>query len=720
MNLFSKTPIIKRQTSRFQGILVLITLLLINTGLMAQSSDTSQDVNANPRKANISLISRADTDSVVLRWAPTKAGGWVVANKIGYIVEKLVLDPNGDVDYTKYERLTEMPLKPLSLDVWKSQTSKDNMFSAIAAQAIYGKLFNPSPTSQGDLNALRNAADELTNRFSFSLFAADNDAFTANAMGLRWVDKDIEKGKKYAYRVYVAEDTKEYSFDTAYIVVDAIPYKQNPAPKELRYQSGDGSIKLFWLGNIPDSYSGYYVYRSDDGGKNYQKLNDLPMVTVTPSNAYTEAQPSYLDTTTNNYTRYIYQIRGITPFAELSNAAEITAISKDLQAPLAPRINKPEQISGTEIKLSWEMQNIPEDLQGFVVSRSNNSLHGYQFITQNPLPKSTMEFIDDLSGAYEAYYVVASIDTAGNMSFSLPVLASRIDTVPPAIPTGLTGIISEKGVVTLRWKRAPEANIKGYRVLRANDPTHEYLQITGQIHPDTVFIDSINIHTLTRRVFYRIATVNDRYQHSKMSDVLTLTRPDIIPPGEAVFSDVFVTDSSVQLKWHPSTSEDLAKQMLLKRLKDEKDWAIIDSFPPSVSSYLDKDIKTNTMYEYTIVGVDSSNLSSKPAFPVMARPYDNGKRKPVENFTAEYEQTNKTVTLTWNYTPLEKERSWYVIYKAIGEGDFKEHKAIDGSIFNFVDNNVKSGTTKYGIVVMTSYGGESEMVITLITIEETE
>ena len=124
------------------------------------------------------------------------------------------------------------------------------------------------------------------------------------------------------------------------------------------------------------------------------------------------------------------------------------------------------------------------------------------------------------------------------------------------------------------------------------------------------------------------------------------------------------------------------------------------------------------MYEYTIIAVDSSNLSSNPAFPVMARPYDSGKRNSVENFTAEYKQSNKTVSLTWDYTPLKKERIWYVIYKAIGEDSFKEYKAVNGAIFTFVDNNVKSGSIKYAIVVMTSQGGESEMIKTSITIEE--
>lgn len=708
--MFRKYPVVQKQIKKLAYVIVIV--LIFSVEIVAQTS------NANPRMANISLISRADSDSVVLRWAPTKAGGWVIANKIGYVVERLVIDQDNPVDFTKYEQLTENPLKPLALDEWKAKTNKDNMFSAVAAQALYGKLFNPTPTGSGDLNALRNAADELTNRYSFSLFAADNDAFTADALGLRWVDKDIEKGKKYAYRVFVAQLTEEYEFDTAYILVNAIPYKASSAPKELRYESGDGSVKLHWKEN--DAYSGYYVYRSDDGGQSYKKLNDLPIVTITPANAYTQAEPSYLDTTTTNYIEYKYQVRGVTAFAELSDAAETKAISKDKKAPLAPRINKPEQISSNEMKISWEMENPPKDLQGFIVSKSIHSLHGYQLVTIDPLPKNTNEYIVNMGNEYELYYTVAAVDTAGNMTFSVPVLASRIIDSPPAIPTGLVGEVNDNGLVTLRWNRSPESNIKGYRVLMANDPKHNFTQITGQIHTDTVFENTVSLNTLTRNVYFRIAAVDNRYQHSEMSPILELERPDIIAPSEAVFNDVFVTDSSVQLKWYASTSNDLAMQVVLKRLKDEENWINLDTLESSVSSYTDIDIETATIYEYSILSIDQSGLSSKLAFPVMARPYDSGKRIPVQNLNAEYEQSNKTVTLTWSYSPLEKERSWFVIYKALNNGDFKEHKSVDAVSLSFIDNNVKPGNVSYGIVVMTSHGGESEMVTSSILIEETE
>lgn len=699
-------------------IFVLLGLLLTLISAAQTGDKTGEEIKEPaPGYASISLIARIDNDSVVLRWAPSTPGGWIISNRIGYIVEKVIVDKNKPFDASDYQKLNLLPVKPLTLDEWKGVASPENMFSAIAAQALYGKIFIPRALDENNLNVLKNAADELTNRYSFSLFAADNDAITATALGLRWVDRDIKKDETYAYRVYVAETTEEYTFDTAYIVVDVMPFLKYPAPANLQFESGDGSIKLSWEDVEPYGFSGFYVYRSEDGGRNYKKLTNMPLITATPKGAEQEIQPGYIDTLTANYTEYTYRVSGVTPFGELSVPAEIIAYSKDLTPPPAPTINLPRQISGRDVKISWEMNNPPPDLDGFVVSRSNNSLYGYELITKTPLPKSTREYTDDLSGFDEAYYCIGSIDTAGNMAFSYPVLATRIDTIPPLSPKGLAGIINESGVVNLSWNLGYESNIIGYRVLRANDPTHEFSQLTGQIHPDTVYTDSISINTLTRYVYYRIAAVNRRHQHSELSPVLSLRRPDIIPPAEAVFSDLFVTDTSVWLQWHPSPSEDLAKQLLLRRKQEEEKWGVIDSFAPALSSYTDKNVQKNIVYEYTIISVDSSGLSSKPAFGVIARPYDTGKRKPVENFTAEYVQNDNAVTLKWKYTPEIDEKWWYVIYKATGDDNYKEHKAVDSAASSFTDTQVTKATYLYGIVVMTSFGGESKMVTTTITID---
>jgi len=700
---------------KIEKIFILLLVLYFTLSIFSQEKNK---LNDNPRFASINLIARVDIDSIVLRWAPSKPGGWIIANRIGYIVEKVEVNTDKPFNVNNYKRLNNLPLKPLSLDNWKATTSKENTFSAIAAQAVYGKSFIAKPLDESNLNALKNASDELMNRYSFALFAADNDAFTANALGLRLVDKDIKKGSKYIYRVYVAEMTNEYSFDTAYVFVEVKPFEKYPSPKNIRYESGDGNIKIFWEKPEEFSYSGYYIFRSEDNGKTYHKLNNIPFVIPSPENVEKEVTSFFVDTMTINYKQYKYKIFGVTPFGELSNSSEITAISKDLTPPPTPIIKKTKQISDREVKISWGLNNITSDFKGFVISRSTHSIYGYQIITPKPLPANIREYIDDLSGYEEMYYIVGSVDTAGNVAFSLPVLAKIIDTTPPLPPKGLIGEIDNKGIVTLKWNLGSEKNLLGYRILRANDPSHEFQQLTSNVHKDTMFIDTINIKTLTRNIYYRIVAVNNRYQHSVPTPILKIKRPDIIPPVEAVFKDIFVTDTSVLLYWYPSSSEDLAKQVLIRKLKEENNWTTIDTLPPNISLFSDEKVEKGKTYLYSIISIDSSGLNSAPCAFVMARPYETGKRPPVVNFKADYDINEGFVILTWTYMPLKNENYWFVIYKGKENEILKEYKAIKGDNYQYTFKEIipKNTSLNYGIRVLTSKGGESEMVIVNVKI----
>ncbi|MDA3816720.1 MAG: hypothetical protein PF486_05040 [Prolixibacteraceae bacterium] len=694
------------------SLMVMIVLLVCVFQSKAQGNTSGVEV----RKANLHLIAQPDADSVVLRWAPSTAGGWIVANQLGFTVERIKIDENIGVDDDGYETLNEAPLMPMLLDDWKAYAGPDNHLSAIAAQAVYGDSFIPEPLNQNELSVLKNAADELTNRYSFALFAADNDAVTANALGLRYVDREVEPGERYAYRVFVSQTTNEYRYDTAYVILTVEDVPKWPSPGGLEFESGDGSIKLKWDESALYPFSGYYVYRSDDGGSTYQKMNKIPLVVVSTKDN-PDPKPFYTDTSTINYSMYHYQILGITPFGGLSEAAEIKAYSKDMTPPLAPHINKTRQISSSQVKVSWKMQDVPDDLKGFFVARSAGPVDGFKLLHNEALPKNTFEYTDNILGETEAYYSVAAVDTAGNLSFSPAVMSVFIDTIPPSVPQNLSGIIDSAGKVTLTWDLGPEKNITGYRVLRANAPDHEFLQLTGHVHPDTVFIDSVNINTLTRYVYYRIAAVNNRFQHSEMSGMLKLRRPDVLPPDEAVFHDVFVTDTCVNLKWYCSGSDDVAGQNLYRRDKPGSDWDLLASLEPGVSFYTDSDVLTHVKYYYTLTSVDSSGLVSNEAFPVAARPYDTGYRQAIENLDAQYNDEDKTVLLEWSYKPLTDERFWFVIYKSINGGNYKLYKAVDGDERNFVDKFPTVGESGYGVMVKTSSGGMSDMVKTTLMIQ---
>ncbi len=692
---------------------IAILILLIPAKVLPQQID-----NSGANFTSIKLIGRATSDSVVLRWAPTTPGGWLIANTVGYRVERLKVEEGEEITSFGYKSITPEAIKPMQLDAWMNYAGVNNKFSAIAAQSLYGESFVPNPLKSDSLINLRNAADELTNRYSFALFAADNDLITANALGLRFVDREVIPNSRYIYRVTVVETVKEMAFDTAYLMVETQPAKALTSPVGFSYRSGDGSIQLTWPNALNSEYIGYYLYRSDDGGKTFFAKNQMPIVYAQATNQVAVENILYIDTATVNYKVYSYRLVGITPFGELSPPNEIKAFSRDLTPPAAPIVKKSTQIAPGKIKLTWEQKSQPADLKGFVISQSDNANYGYKFITAEPLPKNDREFVVDLGNDFEAYFMVASVDTAGNLGFSLPILANLTETPAPKAPQEVKGKIDKNGHVTLMWEPVNSKNIIGYRIYKSNDPSHEFIAVNGQVHPDTVFIDSISLNTLSKNIYYRVAAVNSRYQYSDFSSVIKLNRPDFTPPASAVIHDISVTDKSVTIQWHCSPSSDVAEQLLYRREESDSAWTIINTLKPGINRYVDLKVMPKTTYYYTLSNVDSSGNVSKMANAVSARPYDSGKREPVKQLTAQYDRQSKSVILKWQYPDNPTKKYWFVVYRANGDKDFVELKGLKPDALEFIDTSPLKGAYSYGIVVMTSDGGQSEMVKQSIYVPE--
>ncbi len=680
----------------------------------------------------LTMVARSDQDSVVLRWAPNTALGWLAGNRLGYIVERVTMLKDPKAARASFRRLSPSPVKPWSLEEWKRRISNGDQYQAVAVQALYGKQFLPRP-EEGPTAALKDAADELTNRFGFSLFAADMDPLAAEGLGLRLVDRDVKRGETYSYRVRLAGPDSLVRLDTAFTVASAVPFRRPSAPVALVAHPGEHAVTLRW--NSPSDPRGgltaYNIYRSADSGKTFTKLNNLPYLSATGEQERARGSQTFTDTSAIDYVHYRYRVEGITPFADLSEPANVDGMAVDLTPPPSPTIRKPVQLGTHVVRIVWDMPATTPDLAGFVVSRSSFALKNYHLLFQRGvrmpppgkgaseetrelmrliLPANARSFVDSAATTMEPYYVVAAVDTAGNLAQSLPAYSETIDTTRPETPEGLAGTIDKEGVVRLRWKLGPERNIIGYRVLWANDPTHEFSQRVNQPVPDTSFADTVNIHTLSHYIYYRIAAVTDRYIQSPPSSMLVLRRPDVVPPASPVFLDVQVSDSSVALRWATSPSDDVAKQVLSRRIQGTEEWQLLHALDRSQSRFVDTAVTQNVMYEYRIEAIDSSGLHSLPSPAVEARPYDTGIRAPASGLSARYDSTAGRVILTWQYGSHRKERYWFVIYRAQGQEGVTEYSSVDGSARQFQDRQVqRSASYRYAIRVKTAGGAESSL-----------
>lgn len=95
---------------------------------------------------------------------------------------------------------------PEPLDSWLDLVQKDNN-AAIIAQSIYGESFEVT-AKEGDLSKIVNMADELDQRYTFALYAADMSFEGVVKAGWGFVDSNVKKNEVYAYQVSVFESPK--------------------------------------------------------------------------------------------------------------------------------------------------------------------------------------------------------------------------------------------------------------------------------------------------------------------------------------------------------------------------------------------------------------------------------------------------------------------------------------------------------------------------------
>jgi fibronectin type 3 domain-containing protein len=497
--------------------------------------------------------------------------------------------------------------------------------------------------------------------------------------------------------------SKNQKVEAGEVVVTVSASELWPAPAGLEAEGRDKLIVLRWEDSPTAGYSGYHVDRFDDSSKTYQRLTNRPIVALIPEKDLPQTPPQFYDTTIENNRRYRYRVRGITPFGELGLPAEVEARGRDLTPPPAPKINPPVQIGAAQIKLAWEMAQAPTDLSGFKIDRSANAFGDTLFLFDELLPVSARQVVDSAATEDEPYYRVAAIDSAGNVAPSPSVYATFVDSLPPSIPTGFMGQVDSNGVVRLHWHPNPEKDILGYRVLWANSSGHEFSQLTSTLARDTAFVDTISVNTLTRHVYYRLAAVDRRYNHSTSSAILALRRPDHLPPEPCVFTEVAVTDSAVALAWAPSTSEDLQWQVLYRRQSGEPEQKELARFAPQINQFVDHAVTPNVTYEYTLVAIDSTGLRSEPSMPVQGRPYDTGWRPPVKDFSANYDADAHKVLLQWAYEASAAEKFSFWIYRAAPDAGLQPYHELPSSERRFEDTKLDGdGTYEYAVQVVAS------------------
>ncbi|GAA4323719.1 hypothetical protein [Flaviaesturariibacter amylovorans] len=687
--------------------LVLYFCCLLSLGAAAQPRQVSAG-----EAAVIRVIARAYEDSVVLRWAPSTAAAWDYLNKTGY---RLVRVEVTDDKQLREQLLTTEPLKPFPLEQMKAKLGPENRMAAVAAQALYGKTFQASGRT-GFAGQIADQGDMFRNRYAYALLAADYDAPTAQAIGLRFVDRNVRKGSAYVYKVLPAQRTSGEPIDSAVVAVSNNASGPLSAPGEFVAIGGDHRAELQWSRYQDDHYTGYFIEKSTDG-KTFRPLNSVPFYSSVPDTVKTvdsiagrirermQQVHVFLDSLDGNYREYYYRIRGINAFGERGPFSKVVTVSgRDQRAPLPPSPLPVELLGGRSIRLRWHKTDVEPDLAGYYINRARSVNGPFELVSAARLPRDATSFVDTAAYLHGAtFYTVVAIDTAFNYAPSLPVMAVLPDSIAPAAPAGLEGRVTREGIVQLSWKPNSEEDLRTYKVYVSNNPAHHFSQITVEDLADPAFVDSITLETLSKDIYYRVVAVDYNNNHSPYSEILKLRKPDIVPPVKPVLRGWKVDGGKAVLDIVQSSSDDVTGYVLWRR-EDKGEWmpvaAMAHDSTRTAFTYTDSTLRPKVRYEYAAEAVDEDSLRSGRSVAIPVHVFSAPARVAVEKLEAAYDAKSGQVALAWKHN--EAGDYFYVLYRDGGNGALERLRSLDKEVQSFSDGSLPSraSSCRYALQVV--------------------
>ncbi len=683
-----------------QSVPAILLFILFGTTVFSQDYEIQKELV----ESNLYMISKTWRGEVALRWAPTTPELWEAANAVGYHIDRLEIPAREeDLPKAKFLRLTDAPIRPWPAQDWETLTETDDN-AAIAYMCIYAE----QPSFSGDVFSRLAQQDEIRQKsYFFGMVAADQSAKAAEAMGLRFSDKDIKRNARYIYRIYAAApfSGSEIKMDTAMLMVNTAEITQPLPPFDVSVVSLEKQVVVKWP-TMPNRkvFSTFYVEKSDSPNGPFVRLNKNPILKLN-----SEDIPSfndyfkYADTLEQNYVPHYYRVIGTTYFGDESPPSEVVmGMGKDKTPPGAPRIIKVEPNDGDRVEIEWTKDYFEPDFEGYIVARSPLVEGPFTPLHEELLPPISNSFIDRHPNPKGLnFYQITAVDTAGNIAKSFSKYALFVDTFPPEAPQNLTGVIDTNGVVTLDWAANTEPDLKGYRVYFANAADHQFIQISNELLSEPHYVDTISINTLTEEAYYRVVAVDRGSGHSEYSDILELKRPDIIPPSPGLFSNYKVENDKVLLEWVPSTSADAFSQKLYRSSNGKSE--VIGEFDMRVNSFSDENIKNGRLYEYTLEVTDDDGLVSKKSFPLNIKITDSKTEATVKNLTARYNDKKQIMELQWDYVNMDGNQR-FVIYRSVKGQGLRSYKSVSGTT-RFEDMRLREkGKYEYAIRVMSDNG----------------
>ncbi|MFK7033361.1 fibronectin type III domain-containing protein [Flavobacterium oreochromis] len=632
-----------------KGAVVIFTQLMILSHVIAYS-----------QSPKVQLLARGQKDRILLRWGITSASEWKKSLKTGYYLTRYTIKKGNQILTTPEKKVLSIePIKPEPLEKWEELIKRDQ-YAAILAQSIYGEDFEITGQNDNTISRIIDSSDKLEQRFSFGLYAADMSFEGALKAGLGFVDTSIVKSETYVYQLTVAGKN---TLKPTSVMMGIRDYKKLPAVDDVVAVADDKKVIVSWdFDTYKSIFSSYKIERSEDG-VNFKSITNTPIVNMNEQKGVISKRMFYVDTLAQNDKIYHYKLYGISAFGEKGQDSKVLAAKGIHDVFLPSRITDYHITKENSVLLEWEYpKELEEHIAGFEINHAEDDKAVYQKVSDMILPSIRKFEHKNLAGSN--YYKIVVLGKNNKRLNSQSILVQPIDSLPPARPIGLTGVIDSLGTIKLKWQANIEKDLRGYRILKANNPNEEFVDIYKKSFIGTSFEDKVSLKMSNPKVYYKIAAEDNRFNISEPSEVLVLEKPDVIPPAPPIFKNYTIVNGAIQLDWIRSYSEDVSQHILKRRKAGETKWQELIKVSDTTQTYLDKDLENKTTYQYAIVAKDKTNLESALDNAIVTIPFVS--MKPVDliqNFIGTVDREQRKIILNWSFAKTKEKIQGISIYR---------------------------------------------------------
>ena len=303
----------------------------------------------------------------------------------------------------------------------------------------------------------------------------------------------------------------------------------------------------------------------------------------------TSATTTYSDSTCSPSTAYTYTVSAYDAAGNNSaQSAPATATTPaDTTPPSTPTNLTATPVSGTQVNLPWTASTDNIAVTGYKVYRNSAQIG----------TSATTSYSDNNCTPATTYtYEVSAYDAASNESpKSAPAVATTPDTLPPSVPTNLSGTPVSETQVNLSWTASTDnVGVTGYKVFRN----------AGQIGTSATTSYSDSTCSPSTTYTYTVSAYDAAGNNSAQSAPAVVTTPDLTPPS---ISNVGSTPAQTTCTVTWTTNEAATSQVEYGLNTSYGSLTTLDPTLVTAHSVQVSGLTASTLYHYRVRSKDAAN-----------------------------------------------------------------------------------------------------------------